>query len=232
MVLNIKTFFFLGALAAAVHTAPALSQDMAIDAVLSDCLPTPPIAMSENYPGDKAFSTNNNLRRRTGEGWVASGEPIYIKGRVLDEDCLPVGDATVEVWHANPKGVYQDGKSGNIQDYDPYFIGAGKTLTNNLGQFTFLTVFPGPINETLAPRVHFRIHHPALETFETVMFFPEQPLNSEDPLLTKYRNHDVTLTGSPFLKVSDGRYQAKIEDQDLTYIFQITVPGKMPMKHY
>jgi protocatechuate 3,4-dioxygenase beta subunit len=44
------------------------------------------------------FNNINNLTRETGSFFHASGEDIIIAGRIVDKDCVPFTDLTIEIW--------------------------------------------------------------------------------------------------------------------------------------
>ncbi|MCB2082325.1 MAG: hypothetical protein KDD76_06765, partial [Rickettsiales bacterium] len=111
------------------------------DITILDCALTPEVeTVSITYPGTAKINRTNNLRRKTGSAWVAKGVPVLIKGRVLDERCVPVPHALVEIWQADSKGRTLDGKGTHIMD--PFFQGSGAAYTNNVGEYSFLTVYP------------------------------------------------------------------------------------------
>lgn len=204
--------------------------NLAIDEVLLDCIPTPGF-VSETYPGEENISRINNLRRKTGIALVAQGEPIYVIGKVVDEDCIPVEDAKVEMWHANAYGVYQKAlESGEKKDEN--FLSAGFVLTDNLGHFNFLSIFPGAANETTAPRLHFKIKHKDFEPFETVMYFPEEATNLSDTTLESLGENSDYIIASHKLTIQDGSKGLEIPEQDTVYNFNITLKGKYTQKHY
>lgn len=72
------------------------------------------------------------------------GERIYVHGRILDEDGMPVRGALVEVWQANAAGRYRHKVDDHQAPLDPNFTGAGRTLTDEKGRYSFKTVKPGP----------------------------------------------------------------------------------------
>ena len=74
---------------------------------------------------------------------VPQGTPgaIWIRGRVLDGDGVPVPDALVETWQADPDGRFahpaDDGGSGTT------FRGFGRCPTDDDGRWGVLTLRPG-----------------------------------------------------------------------------------------
>jgi protocatechuate 3,4-dioxygenase alpha subunit len=134
------------------------------------------------------------------EGWNdlagrgAAGERVIIEGRVLDGDGAPVGDAMVEVWQANAAGRYEHPEdrqeNGHAQrPIDPQFHGFGRTATDQDGRFHLRTIKPGPVtgrgDAPLAPHISVSIFaRGLLKRLVTRIYFPGEPLNDSDPLLS------------------------------------------------
>jgi protocatechuate 3,4-dioxygenase, alpha subunit len=104
---------------------------------------------------------------------------IEISGRVFDGAGEPVGDALLEIWQADPAGVY-----GGSQD----FIGFGRCATDADGRYRFRTLFPGP---TPAPGGGQQAPHVALsilargllKRLATRIYFEDGEGNADDPVL-------------------------------------------------
>lgn len=201
------------------------------DSVLLDCFPTPSID-EDHYPGAGNVPRTNNLRRKVGIALVAKGEPIYITGRVVDEDCIPIDNVEVEIWQTNTSGVYQGELVEDDENYDENFLGAGYAKTDNLGRFYFLTIFPGSAGENTAPRIHFRVKHKDFSMLDTMMYFPEKEANLTDELLLKNPDYQDSLIAHYTLEAKDGKFKIETPVQDVTYNFNITLKGKYRQKHY
>jgi protocatechuate 3,4-dioxygenase, alpha subunit len=134
------------------------------------------------------------------EGWNdlgargAAGERVVIEGRVLDGDGAPVSDAMLEIWQANAAGRYdhpEDLQEEGRQErpIDPNFHGFGRTATRPDGRFRLRTVKPGPVpasdDALQAPHINVSIFaRGLLKRLVTRIYFPDEPLNETDPLLT------------------------------------------------
>jgi len=77
-------------------------------------------------------------------GAAAIGEQIMVHGYLLDEDARPVSQALLEFWQANAGGRYRHKKDGYLAPLDPNFGGCGRTITDEMGYYSFRTVRPGP----------------------------------------------------------------------------------------
>ena len=62
---------------------------------------------------------------------------------MLDEDGRPVRGALVEVWQANAAGRYKHEVDQHPAPLDPNFSGAGRALTDDDGNYRFITIKPG-----------------------------------------------------------------------------------------
>ena len=72
------------------------------------------------------------------------GSRIKVFGRVTDSDGNPVRNKLVEIWQANASGGYIDSLDITGFALDPNFIGAGRCLTDADGNYSFMTIRPGP----------------------------------------------------------------------------------------
>ena len=116
------------------------------------------------------------------------GERIEIEGRILDGDGAPVIDAMVEIWQANAQGRYDHPEDRQDKQLDPGFKGFGRAATDNEGRFRFITVKPGPVpgpgNSLQAPHLVVAIFaRGLLKQLVTRLYFPDEPLNADDPVL-------------------------------------------------
>jgi protocatechuate 3,4-dioxygenase beta subunit len=139
---------------------------------------------------EKVRSEDSDLTRNAGTSGEAMGERIIVVGRVLDEDERPVPNTLIEIWQANSAGRYQHEVDQHNAPLDPNFIGAGRCLTNEQGEYRFLTVKPGLypwLNHPNAWRpshIHLSLFGPSFVTrLVTQFFFPGDPLIPLDPIL-------------------------------------------------
>ena len=150
-----------------------------------NCKLTPSLAgADEHYPGKGKVEKSNKLARAAGKALVAEGERLFFMGRILDERCMPVEGAHIELWQTNPKGKYVWASKGKLMAPSAAFAGSGTATTNNLGEFQFDTLFPGPYRER-APSLNLRITHPDLTPLTTQIFFGNDRRNIGDETLMK-----------------------------------------------
>lgn len=147
------------------------------------CIPTPtPPGAGGSYPGRERIEHSNKLAKPAGKAVYARGEIMVVLGRVLDENCVPIEGASIELWQTDTDGKYKWEKKGNLLSPSPAFAGTGQAMSNNLGEYEFLTVFPG-VRGKRAPHLNIRVTHPDFGTLATEIFFEGDHRNGEDPRL-------------------------------------------------
>jgi protocatechuate 3,4-dioxygenase beta subunit len=95
---------------------------------------------------------------------------------------VPIEGASIELWQPDSSGKYIWEKQGKLMSPSAAFAGTGQAMTNNLGEFQFLTIFPGVIGDR-APHLNFRITHPDFPTLYTEIFFEGDHRNKDDSQL-------------------------------------------------
>jgi protocatechuate 3,4-dioxygenase alpha subunit len=121
----------------------------------------------------------------------AVGRHIVIEGGVLDGDGLPVTDALIELWQADPNGTYAhpndlDDMKGKSRT--PGFRGFARVPSNDDGVFRFTTVKPGrvpaPDGAEQAPHILVSVFmRGLLRQVVTRIYFSDEPSNEEDLVL-------------------------------------------------
>ena len=113
-----------------------------------------------------------------------------MRGRVVDGDGHAVSNSLIEIWQANAAGRYAHAKDNHAAPLDPNFTGTGRTLTDNHGFYSFVTIKPGAYpwrnhdNAWRPAHIHFSLFGPAFVTrLITQMYFPGDPLFAYDPIL-------------------------------------------------
>jgi protocatechuate 3,4-dioxygenase beta subunit len=123
------------------------------------------------------------------------GERITVSGRVLDTAGNPLRDTLVEVWQANGAGRYRHALDRWPAELDPFFSGAGRTVTDAEGRYNFTTIKPGPYpwgnhdNAWRPAHIHFSLLGRAFaQRLVTQMYFPGDPLFPYDPIFNSVRD--------------------------------------------
>lgn len=171
--------------------SPKAQEQAPVDPVLAQgCQVTPAVPDGGGgYPGKDKVVSSNKLAMPAGKGSWAPGDLVYFSGRVLDENCVPVSDATVEIWQSNAYGKYRWIEAGEQVNPYPVFAGAGRAITDNLGRYSFITIFPGPYGKR-APHIHLRVTHESFKTFTNELFFLGDKRNAADPKLKRMKDKD------------------------------------------
>src|SRR5436309_6929081 len=173
-------------------------------------------------PGD------DDLTRNAGTGGEAMGERLIVGGRGLDEDERPVPNTLIEIWQANAAGRYHHPVDQHNAPLDPNFTGAGRCVTNQKGEYRYLTIKPGAypwLNHTNAWRpahIHLSLFGPSFVTrLVTQMFFPNDPLIPLDPIL----NSVPSKSGRERL-ISSYAHDVTEPEFALGYRFDIVLRGR------
>ena len=151
---------------------------------------TPSALLVDNLSKPKEFHRSNNLTRPSGSFKVANGDPLYIKGNIFDAFGIPLSNVIVKIWQTNAIGVYHSLISKNSASRDPNFLMSGQSVTNNLGEYEFITIFPGSYDDR-TPHINFLIIHKKFGIIETEMYFKNHPKNIFDPIYLNYPKKSI-----------------------------------------
>ncbi|GHE53482.1 protocatechuate 3,4-dioxygenase subunit beta [Streptomyces longispororuber] len=169
--------------------------------------------------------TDNDLTVQ--HGGEPLGERITVSGRLLDRAGRPVRGQLIELWQANASGRYAHLRDQHPAPLDPHFTGAGRTLTDDEGRYTFTTIKPGAYpwrNHTNAWRpahIHFSVFGTAFtQRLVTQMYFPNDPLFPHDPIL-----RSVTDRAARERLVATYRHELSRPEFSLGYEWDIVLDG-------
>lgn len=156
------------------------------------------------------------------------GERIIVAGRILDEDGRGVPNALVEIWQANAAGRYQHKRDNHPAPLDPNFLGAGRVITDEVGNYRFVTIKPGAYpwrnhhNAWRPAHIHFSLFGSAFITrLVTQMYFPGDPLLAHDPVL-----HSIPDAEAQQRLVSTFDFSITEPEWALGYRFDIVLRGR------
>ncbi len=99
------------------------------------------------------------------------GLPLVVSGKVLDPSGKPLSGATLEVWHADPHGVY---------DLEGYGY-RSRLVAGDDGTYHFLTLMPGHYPARVAQHIHYRVSAPGRKVLVTQLYFATDPAFAGDP---------------------------------------------------
>jgi protocatechuate 3,4-dioxygenase beta subunit len=135
------------------------------------------------------FETNNNLAKKVGSFYRASGEIIFLQGEITDSFEVPVSGAVIEIWQTNSAGKYHSLLDKNSEYIDANFNMSGRTISDNMGNYNFITVMPGSVFGR-APHINMNIYHEKFGKLKTEIYFENHPFNKTDYQYLAYDDND------------------------------------------
>ncbi len=173
----------------------------------------------------RAGDLDNLTRQHDGE---PVGQRIIVHGRVLDGDGRPVPQTLIEIWQANAAGRYRHPVDNWPAPVDPNFTGAGRTVTDVDGSYSFITVKPGAYpwknhdNAWRPAHIHFSLLGRAFtQRLVTQMYFPGDPLFFQDPIFNSVRDERARAR-----LVSRYNHQRTVPEWALAFEFDIVLRGR------
>ena len=144
------------------------------------------------YPPKPHGETDVDLTLLEGHSERATGDVIFVRGRVMNTDGEPLANARVDIWQANHFGRYAHPADSNPAPLDPHFQGIGITRTAGDGTYGFKTIRPAPYrvspdtNSATRPRhIHFQVSHESASKLTTQMYFEGDPLIEADGVMRR-----------------------------------------------
>jgi catechol 1,2-dioxygenase len=127
-----------------------------------------------------------------------AGAPLFVRGKLVDNDGRPIAGAEVDVWHASPAGLYENQDPGQAE-----MNLRGKFTTDAQGRFWFRTVkmagYPIPTDGVVGRLLRAQDRHPFRPAHLHVLGFKEgyktlisQVYASDDPRLDSDVQFGVT----------------------------------------
>lgn len=154
--------------------------------------PTPARFFTADLSMPDYFSTSNNLAKKTGSFYRAFGEIIFIQGTVTDSFGTPISGAIVEIWQTNAAGKYHTLLEPDSEYIDKYFNMSGRAITDNLGNYHFITIMPGG-SFGRSPHINMNAYHTKFGKLETEMYFAGHPFNQSDFQYLSYNEDERKL---------------------------------------
>lgn len=195
------SYFALTLLVAIPAFAQGYSQyqpPAAVTRMATGCRPTPSLGVV-NYPGAENIPHGNNLVLPAGKSIEADGQKLVLSGRILDNRCMPIKDAQIEIWQADPFGKWFLATRADLATPNPVFAGAGRTLSTSTGDFVFYTLFPAAVNKR-APFINIKVKVRGMKELNTQLFFANDSRNGEDAIYNRMKgdaSQGVTLNMYP-----------------------------------
>lgn len=149
-----------------------------------------------------------------------------ITGKLRDSKCVPLRNARIEIWHANPNGSYRYASPAQLATPFATFAGNGVAYSDNEGNYSFMTLFPGGYDKK-APHVNFRITSDYTRPIDTTMFFDGDTRNEEDPAFKRFKDKKRAALSAPIEPTVFGQSEA-----ELVASFDIVAPGRDAFRDY
>ena len=122
-----------------------------------------------------------------GQNLVPPAHPdaVRLYGTVYDGDGTPIPDAMLEIWQPDAQGRISR-KDGSLVRDGFTFTGWGRSVTDNVGRFTFSTVEPGATDAGRARFIHLVVFaRGLLNKLHTRVYIPEDTeALAADPFLS------------------------------------------------
>lgn len=149
---------------------------------------------------------------------------VRLQGTVTDGAGDPIPDALLEIWQADADGNIPQ-RAGSLVRDGYTFTGWGRTAVDNVGNYTFTTVNPGPAEEGAAPFISFVIFaRGLLNKLHTRMYLPddEEALARDTLLSSLSEERRRTLIAT---READGglRWNISLQGRDETVF--LSFPG-------
>ena len=119
-------------------------------------------ALTEGNPQGPYYIAGAPYKEKLGE--ALEGQELIISGQVLNQNCDPIPEAIIDVWHTDSNGNYY------FQD----FTLRGKIKADENGQYKLETRFPGKYSEAGLMRpahIHVKVSAPSLPSHTTQLYF-------------------------------------------------------------
>lgn len=122
------------------------------------------------------------------------GLPLQLEFTVVDEDCWPLANALVEVWHADAEGDYS-----GFGDTEGETWLRGSQLSDDEGRVAFTTIVPG-LYTNRTSHLHVRVAASGFHELVTQLYFSDEV---NDALRTEYGPGDTFNAGDAYYEPSN-----------------------------
>ncbi len=123
----------------------------------------------------KYLDKNTDLTLVDGQTGKATGQVLYVFGKVIDKADKPVANATVEIWQACYSGRYNHKNDSNPNPMDSKFQYWGFATTDAAGKYVFKTILPGAYRNDPSwirpPHIHYKVRKPGWTELVTQLYF-------------------------------------------------------------
>ena len=101
------------------------------------------------------------------------GTPLNLVVTIVDSnDCKPIKDAIVDIWHADASGIYSGYKNQGVDTTGQTYL-RGIQITDSDGKAGFKTIYPG-LYPGRVPHVHFKVFLDNKNYVTSQLYFPPE----------------------------------------------------------
>jgi protocatechuate 3,4-dioxygenase beta subunit len=111
----------------------------------------------------------------------AEGTPLTVTGTVRDTSGNIIPNAKIEIWQADPNGVYSDFENGR-RVRNPGYEYRGAVLSGDAGNYRFDSLLPGSYGGR-PKHIHIKITAEGYSPLTTQLYFKGDELNPGDPFI-------------------------------------------------
>ena len=155
----------------------------------SRCTPTEPMELGPYHREGTPYRTM--LR-----GENEPGDKLNVSGIVRGDQCHPLQDVFVDVWHADNAGHYDFNDTPPPASPGAYRM-RGVMLTDARGRYSFDTVVPGHYGDR-ARHIHYLVQRTGYEPLITQLYFKGDPRLTTDPLVRRSLTTTVAAGATTF----------------------------------
>lgn len=109
---------------------------------------------------------------------AVDGEPMQLKGQVVNLQGKPLSGIRVEIWQCDGKGLYDHPRQPQHSRFDPNFRGSGAVITDNQGRYQFRALYPVPYTGR-PPHIHVKLWQGNRELLTTQLYLQNQSDSNE-----------------------------------------------------
>ena len=197
--------------------------------------PTMPVREDGDSSTPIHLANDNDLTFVKGKEGTATGQVVYVKGRVIDANCSPIVGASIIIWQASASGRYNHNGDAQNKDFrhpvtgetvkrtiDPFFQYWGQATSDDEGQYQFKTIVPGFYPADIQrgwfrpPHIHLLTSAVGFPQFVSQLYFRGQQL--ENNSFIQQLNANDLLLQNPRLtdKQKEGLVIDFAEDSQIT----------------
>lgn len=161
-----------------------------------------------------------------------TGVDLSVTITIQDDDCTPIENAIVDVWHCDKDGYYSEYGGTQMQtvDYSDVHFLRGRQVTDANGQVGFTTIFPGWY-DSRSTHIHVHVYNSSGKSLlVTQIAFPEDDDDSPVVLVNAATDYGYTQGMSGYTYHADDNVFSDSIDNELATV-EGSVSGGYDLTH-